>query len=185
MKIDETKTIIRKIKAFRPFMQTGNSAREETEFLKEWHKVLEPYDYEDVDRKLDEYFRDGDNIGKIPDVYYITKYLKTHTEKFQANGVWIRCPLCQKEMAQSSLNNHYERCSSVNYVYNKTKEYYNKTLNKDKLFAMSKEEFDSTYLRFLKSLISIVHDTTEKSRIEKVYKLLTGETVEITINEMI
>ncbi len=86
MTIDETKKVIQKIKTFRPFFQTGNSSSEEINFRKEWHRVLESYDYEDVDRKLNEYFKDGDNVGRIPDAYYLVKFLKTHEEKQQAGG---------------------------------------------------------------------------------------------------
>ena len=31
----------------------------------EWFKVLEPYEYADVDEKLDKYLKDLDNEGKI------------------------------------------------------------------------------------------------------------------------
>ena len=87
MTIEETKQIIQKVKNYRPFMQTGNSSREQGEFVMAWHDVLEPYDFADVDRKLLEYFKDGDNIGKIPDVFYLVKYLKTHEDKRNAQGI--------------------------------------------------------------------------------------------------
>lgn len=184
MTIDETKAIIRKIKTFRPFFQTGNGPREEAEFLREWHKVLEPYEHSDVDRKLVEYFRDGDNIGKIPDVYYITKYLKTHSEKQSSSGIWVRCPLCQKELAQNSFDSHYDRCSSVNYIYKKTEQYFNQTLDKRRLFEMPQDEFDKRYLDFLNKLLPKVSDLEEKTRLEKIVKLLNGENIHITVQEM-
>lgn len=184
MTIEETKQIIQKVKNYRPFMQTGNSSREQGEFVMAWHDVLEPYEFVDVDRKLLEYFKDGDNIGKIPDVFYIVKFLKTHSEKQSSNGIWIRCPLCQKELAQNSFDNHYSRCSSVNYIYKKTEQYFCQTLNKRKLFEMSQEEFDKRYLDFLNKLLPKVSDLEEKTRLEKIVKLLNGENIHITVQEM-
>ena len=32
--------------------------------LNEWTRVLEPYDFEDVDKKLDDYFKDSENFGR-------------------------------------------------------------------------------------------------------------------------
>ena len=71
----EAISIVDKIQVYRQSFLITNRVYEE------WFKVLEPYDYEDVDRKLDEYFRDSDNFGRYPDVYYLTKYLKTIEQK--------------------------------------------------------------------------------------------------------
>ena len=66
----ETKQIVDKIQVYRQsFLITNN-------VYQEWFRVLELYDYEDVDKKLDEFFQNGDNFGRYPDVYYLTKYLK-------------------------------------------------------------------------------------------------------------
>lgn len=184
MTIDETKKVIQKIKTFRPFFQTGNSSSEEINFRKEWHRVLGSYDYEDVDRKLNEYFKDGDNVGRIPDVYYLVRYLKSSTDKRQSDGIWIRCNLCGEEIADKHFDRHFDRCSSVNYIYKKTQEIFNQKIDKSKLFKMTQEEFDRRYLCFLQQVKEKTTDEEEKNRVEKIIRMLNGEKVNLTLEEM-
>lgn len=184
MTIEETKQIIQKVKNYRPFMQTGNSSREQGEFVMAWHDVLEPYDFADVDRKLLEYFKDGDNIGKIPDVFYLVKYLKTHEDKRNAQGIWVRCQLCQEEMSLSAYEKHYERCASVEYICKQSITEFGQRLNRKQMMGLSQEEFDKRYIGFLERLQAKVKDIDEKNRLGKIIKLLKGENVKITLNEM-
>ena len=54
----ETKQIVDKIQVYRQsFLITNN-------VYQEWFRILESYDYEDVDKKLDEFFQNGDNFGR-------------------------------------------------------------------------------------------------------------------------
>ena len=184
MTIYETKQVIQKIKTFRPFFQTGNSSAEEINFRKEWHKVLEPYDFEDVDRKLIEYFKDGDNIGKIPDAFYLTKYLKTHDSKRNSQGIWIKCQLCQEEMSLEEYDNHYERCASVEYICKQSIRVFGQRLNRNQMMNLSQKDFDKRYIYFLYQLQAKTKDFDEKTRLEKIIKLLEGKNGKMTLNEM-
>ena len=75
MTIEETKQIVDKIKIYRPNFG-GQFDKSGFDKLKlEWFRILEPYDYADVNRKLDEYFEDTDNTNKYPDPYYLTSIL--------------------------------------------------------------------------------------------------------------
>lgn len=185
MTLDETKKVINKIKVFRPFFQTGNSKTEENEFKLSWHEVLEPYDYDDVDKKLNDYFMDGDNVGRIPDIHYIVKYLKNHKEKKETTGIIIRCPLCQKELQYSMFDYHYERCSSVEYICKNSERYFLQRIDKNKLFQMNKEQFDRKYLEFISALKDKIEDKNEKNNLEKLVRMLNGEKVSLTVREMI
>ena len=184
MTIDEAKQVIRKIKTFRPFFQTGNGSREESEFLKEWYKVLEPYEFADVEQKLMEYFKDGENIGKIPDVFYITKHLKSHAEKRCAQGLWIRCPWCQEEVASPLFEEHYDRCLSVTFICKNAKTKFNQVVDPKKLISLPKEEFDKKYLIFIEKLIGKVTDIEEKDRLMRIAKVLKGEKITITLKDV-
>ena len=75
----EVSDLLEKIQAYRQSFLITNAV------INEWNRILEPYDYDDVNKKLDEYFKNGDNFGKYPDVYYLTKYLKSHDEKIKAD----------------------------------------------------------------------------------------------------
>ena len=166
----ETKEIIQKIKIFRPFFQTGNSKSEERKFIEEWDKVLKDYSYEDVDKKVDEYFKDGNNIGKVPDPYYLVKYLNTETEKKSSDGLVVRCPICQKEMQACDFENHYGRCLSVSYICKRSKMYFGQTPDTEKLYAMEQREFNRKYLEFLKKLYEKPIPEWEKMNLEKAFE---------------
>ena len=66
MTIEETKQIVDKIKVYRPNFG-GQFDKSGFDKLKlEWFRILEPYDYADVVDKINKYFKDLDNEGKIP-----------------------------------------------------------------------------------------------------------------------
>ena len=54
----EVSDLLEKIQAYRQSFLITNAV------INEWNRVLEPYDYDDVNKKLDEYFKNGDNFGK-------------------------------------------------------------------------------------------------------------------------
>lgn len=149
----EVTDLLDKIQAYRQSFLITNAV------LNEWSRILEPYDYEDVDKKLDEYFKNGDNFGKYPDVYYLTKYLKKHDEKLKIGVNYINCHLCGKLIDLTKFNEHYERCSSVDYIVRMYKKYYDKNLNEQKLWDLSKEEFDKKYWNFCEKLYERMEDT--------------------------
>ena len=133
MERKEVGKIMDKIRAFRQsFLVTDNT-------FNEWCKILEPYRYEDVDKKLDEYFRDSSNFGQYPDAYYLTKYLKTEEQLSQTQEINAKCSLCGKEMPYNELEEHYDRCSSIDYVYRESRKYLHKTFDKQKLWEMDNE----------------------------------------------
>ena len=73
----EVSDLLEKIQAYRQSFLITNAV------INEWNRVLEQYDYEDVDKKLDDFFKNGDNFGRYPDVYYLTKYLKKNRRKIE------------------------------------------------------------------------------------------------------
>lgn len=152
MTIEDTKQIVDKIKIYRPNFG-GQFDKSGFDKLKlEWFRVLEPYDYDDVNRKLDEYFKNGDNFGKYPDVYYLIKYLKSHDEKIKTNGIGVRCQICGRIVSADNYDEHYDRCNSVEYLCNMSEKYFSKKLSKEKLTKASKSEFDKYYWDFCNKL---------------------------------
>lgn len=143
---DEAIKIVDKVKVYR---QTFNAT---VPVYQEWFKVLEPYDYEDVDRKLDDYFRNGDNFGKYPDAYYLTKYLKKHDEKLQQGHMYVRCQVCGKTIDYASYDEHFNRCSSVDYLDRMASKHYGKKVDKEKLMKMSQQDFDTYYWKICESI---------------------------------
>ena len=170
----EAISIVDKIQVYRQSFLITNRVYEE------WFKVLEPYDYEDVDRKLDEYFRDSDNFGRYPDVYYLTKYLKTIEQKKEDSILYVNCQLCSKKIKYENYAKHYERCSSADYVVEMAKRYFNQNLSKEKMLEVTEEKFQSCYYNFCKKLYEVMTEGLLKHLLENV--LLTYEGKEPNLN---
>lgn len=170
----ESISIVDKIQVYRQSFLITNRVYEE------WFKVLEPYDYEDVDRKLDEYFRDSDNFGRYPDVYYLTKYLKTIEQKKDDSILHVNCQLCNRKIKYEDYKKHYERCSSADYIVEMAKRYFNQNLSKDKMLESSEKKFQSCYYSFCKKLYEVMPDGFPKHLLENV--LLTYEGKEPNLN---
>lgn len=163
----EVSDLLEKIQAYRQSFLITNAV------ISEWNRILEPYDYIDVDKKLDEFFKNGDNFGKYPDVYYLTRYLKKHSEKSELGNPNVRCQLCRKIIKYSEYQEHYERCSSVNYLCNMSIKYFNQELNRNKLMSAEQKIFDEYYWAFKKKLLPKIEDERQKHFLEN--SILTYE----------
>jgi len=164
---EESTKIVDKIKLYRQSFMITNS------LYVEWFRILEPYDYKDVDKKLDEYFKDSDNFGRYPDVYYLTRYFRTIEEKKNAPSYTPICPHCRKEVTMDKFQKHYDRCSSVLYLCEKSTKHFSKQLSYKKLMEASEKEFDEFYLKFCRELYDVLPNGLEKHLLENV--ILTGE----------
>lgn len=144
--------LLEKIQAFRQSFFITDAV------IRQWLEVLKEYDYEDVDKALDKYFKNGDNFGKYPDVYYLTKYLTKHDEKLKVGVNYIRCQNCQRIVELTEYNRHLDRCNSIEYLCDMSEKYYQKHLNKEKLFKMSDGEFEKGYWSFCEKLYEVMED---------------------------
>lgn len=141
--------------------------------VNEWCNVLAPYDYYDVTKKLDDYFRDSDNFGRYPDVYYLTKYLKTIEEKQIYSVPHSLCQICGQAVKFADYEKHYARCSSIDYLYEMSKRYLDKTLSKEKLKTVDDATFDNYYYSACRAIYNKMPKGFPKHLLENV--LLTHE----------
>ena len=176
-KKDVTK-ILEKIQAFRQSFLINNSK------FNEWTKILEPYRYEDVNKKLDEYFKDATNFGQYPDAYYLTKYLKTEEELSKTQEIITRCQICNEEMPFNDLEEHYDRCSSIDYVYREARKYLHKTFDKQKLWEMDNETFDKLYWKVCDELFKVMPNNLQRHCLENVILTHQGKEPRYTIEEL-
>lgn len=110
MQKTEVITFMKKIKAY---YQTFSM---EDYIVSEWQDRLKPYDLEDVYAKLDQHLS-GELKDQIPKLHYITKFLKTSEEKLKPSiDYLVDCNLCHRTMRLSEYDNHYSKCSSINYL---------------------------------------------------------------------
>lgn len=159
---EESLKIVDKIKVYRQ-----NFTITDLTYL-EWFKVLEPYDYSDVDEKLDKYLKDLDNEGRIPNPYYLIKYLKTKKEKQSVSSFKVACPLCGCYVNLEDLDGkHYDRCLSTRYIITMRKKYFDKETDIDILSELSDEVFWDKYYEFI-SMLSKMECVQEKDKLSKI-----------------
>lgn len=162
MEREQSKKIIDKIKVFRQsFLATP-------EIYSGWYEILKDYRYEDVDKKLDEYFKDATNFGQYPDAYYLTKYLKTEEELSKTANIQARCPICGELMDYNDLGTHYYRCSSIDYVYTQGRKYLHKTFDKQKMWDMDKSTFDKFYIKVCEEIFKVMPEGWQRHILENV-----------------
>lgn len=174
MVVDETQKIINTIKTFRPFFQNGNSKKEEIEFLKNWQKVFEPYTFDDINKNLNNWFKTSSHFGRTPDPYELVQGLLTETEKNQLkskNQIVIKCPICNVSIGLVSFNKHFTRCSSLDYIVNNRRKYFNKNTSYQELERLkrcSDSEFNKIYILFLNQIKKYNKSSDELKCINKI-----------------
>lgn len=162
--------VLEKIQAYRQSFLITNK------LIDEWYRVLEPYDYYDVNKKLDDYFRDGENFGKYPDVYYITRYLKTIEEKQIVNEPHAICQICRQPVKYENYQKHSDRCSSIEYIVEMSKRYLEKNVSKEKLLQADDKAFEKFYYSTCKLIYNKMPDGFPKHLLENVLLTYEGET---------
>lgn len=175
---EEVTNIVDKVKVYRQSFLVSDSV------YREWSRILAPYDYADVSKKLDEYFQDGDNFGRYPDPYYLTRYLRTIDEKKATPNVSAICPICKKQMNPIDYRKHYDRCSSANYLSVQSKKHFGKTLSHQKLMEVTQEQFDEYYWKFCKQLYEIVPEGLTKHLLENAIRSHEGLEPNYAIEEL-
>ena len=91
--------------------------------------------------------------------------------------------MCEKQIDLRDYDKHYSRCSAINYIENYMEKFFNKKVkNKDELFLMSDEKFNSMYDKFLNK---IVGKKISRVETEIILKILYPNEEEIVINDMV
>ncbi|MEI3530136.1 MAG: hypothetical protein V8Q75_03555 [Bacilli bacterium] len=174
----EVSDLLEKIQAYRQSFLITNAV------IHEWNRVLEPYDYEDVNQKLDEFFKNGDNFGRYPDVYYLIKYLKRTDEKLKIGVSYVNCQICQRLIDNVEYEKHFDRCSSVDYLCRMSEKYFNKNLNKGKMYLATEKEFDDYYWKFCEKLLDVIPEGLEKHTLKNSILSHYGHDIEYGINDV-
>lgn len=179
MSRDEVIKLLDKIKAYRQKFEINEVV------MDEWYNRLEPYDYEDVLAKLNEYLSDLTNQGKYPDPIYLTKFLKTRYQKENTKEPTIVCSYCLKPIKYLEYKAHSERCSSVEWLCDKSKHYFLKKLDKKKLFEMDAVTFDKFYYEFSKKLYPrLPEGSLQQKVLDNVIKSYEGKPIGYSIEDL-
>lgn len=150
----------------------------------EWLNVLKDYDYKDVDNKLDDYFRESKNFGQYPDPYYLTKYLIKTGEKFSMNNIMVKCSICGKKISQEQLDTHYDKCSSIDYIYRMHQKHYNTNIRKNELWELPNDTFEKMYWAFCNKLYNELPEGLEKKCLENAIRSHKGLEIRYSLDDL-
>ena len=135
-----------------------------------WLNELQVYDLEDVKKNLKQLMSE-DLYSKTPPLLSrIIRGLTPKSEKLDFTKSVIYCPRCHKGFnSHEEEDEHFGKCSSVDYVIKETRKWFKKELTRKELFAMSDEEFQERYKKLLWWIHDHTKDEREKARIEFIF----------------
>lgn len=143
----------------------------DNKMLSAWYEVLKDYDFSDVAQVVAECLSEDKFQYQPPTAYYLVKNLKKVTEKTNINSYQVYCPICGRlfETYTKQLE-HFDRCSSVDYVIIEFKKCYpnDKQPNKKELYEMSESEFKIRYLKLLNHIYKNTTSEKEKEILKNV-----------------
>lgn len=169
MELKDVKTILTRIKVNYPTFVNDDYTRSE------WYKELKDYSLDDVMDKLEQHFRSEQYGNSIPKVYFLTKYLTKEKEKGKKIFGLLQCNICHKFIDMDEYDNHFARCSSIDYLNKQSIKYFKKEIDKEKFYALSDEVFDEKYDKVLKYVLSNTDDENEINNISKYFETLEEE----------
>ena len=175
---EESSRIVDRVKIYRQNFVIGNS------IYAEWFRILEPYDYEDVNKKLEEYLRNADNYNRIPDPYYLTKFLNTIEQKEKKEVIIVSCTLCGKKINILEYEIHYSRCLSAKYLCKESKKHFNRELDYERLMNAPDKKFEDFYWDFSKKLLDQLPDGIQKHSLENSIRLHEGKEIKFSKEEV-
>lgn len=141
-----------------------------SEKINVWLNELQMYDAEDIKRNLKELMAE-DLYSKTPPLLSrIIRGLTPKNEKVDFTKTIYFCSRCNKAFnSKEKCDEHFDRCSSVDYVIRETKKWFKKELTRKELFNMSDEEFQEKYKKMLLWIHDHTTDEREKTRIEFIF----------------
>lgn len=177
--------IIDKIVIHRPFFKSRLGDKVLTNLIIEWEKIMEPYDYEDIENNLDAFFRDENNYGREPDAYQLIRGLYKSKEKEEKNKGNVGCQFCGRVLTQLEMEKHEPRCRSIKYLQRLYAKYFNRTLaDLEKLYNIADKEFNEDYIKVLERTLPLVKNEAEKRSMSNVIETYYGRPPKFSIDEV-
>ena len=139
--------------------------------IDEWHIFLKDYTYADVSKKLDEHLSSEQYGQYIPKVAFLVKYLTKEEDKNKVEDFKIQCRLCEKYIKNSEYQEHFKRCSSINYMNDQRYKYFGKKFDDNaikQLWNMEEETFRKKYREMLEIVKNNTKDDEEKERVKAI-----------------
>ena len=135
-----------------------------------WLSELQMFDVDDVKRNLKELMAE-DLYSKTPPLLSrIIRGLTPKNEKIDFTKTVYFCSRCNRGFnSKEECDEHFDRCSSIDYVIRETRKWFKKELTRKELFAMADEEFNERYRKLLLFVQEHTTDASEKTRIGFIF----------------
>lgn len=180
MELKDVKTILNRIKVNYPTFVNDDFTRSE------WYNELKDYSLNDVMEKLEQHFRSEIYGNSIPKVYFLTKYLTKEKDKGSTKKYIIACSNCGKHISSDEVEQHYERCNSIEYLLKNSEKYFHKKLNREKLEQADEKTFRDYYWNFCEKLLPLVDDNPIfKKSLENKLEIYGGRNPKYTVGEIL
>ena len=148
--------------------------------IDEWFEQLKEYDIEDLNNKLDSHVK-GEYGDIPPRINYLVSGLIKSVNKGATPSYIVECPMCHCDVSIQRLDNHYARCSAINYLSNKCEKFYHAKINKQALYVMDDDKFEKVYINFLNKTID--KNTLEETKV--IMKILYPNNSDEVITDMV
>lgn len=182
----EVKELIDIITIHRPYFVSRLGDNILNNMMKEWERIMGPYDFEDIKNNLETFLKNENNYGKDPDAYQLIRGLLTTEDKKTNSLGRVACQFCGRWFNRLELADHEDRCRSVKYLKKVYKKYLNSNLNVGKeLYEMNQEEFDKRYINTLEKALPRVTDILDKRGMTNVIETYYGREPKYTFEEVV
>lgn len=146
--------------------------------VSEWYNELKDYSVEDINNKFEEHLRNEQYGNSIPKIWFLTKYLTKEKDKGKnnANEIHTNCMICGKELILSEYEEHYHKCSSIDYIIRQYKKFKGQEISRKDLEELSDKKFEEVYEKIIN--MTYENGTAEERKYIEKYKESKNEVLD-------
>lgn len=180
----EVNSLLEKVKMYRPFYEGSLGKESFIKLKQDWYKALEKYSFNDVEEKIEEFFKNDNTNTKVPTPYQLRDDLIPEEIKEKQSKYKLTCMFCGRWLDGNEIQKHERRCRSVKYLSSLCLRYFKRDIgNKPELYDMSDELFNKNYIIVLEKILNYVGEN-ERKGIENVINSYYGRETAYSINEL-
>ena len=185
MSLEQIDVLLSRIKVHRPFFMKDMKKDDQVLLKKEWYKILINYDNIEVNEELDKYFSDLDNDNKNPTVYSLISNLSKVSDKQINDDVRVYCQICGADINLKNYQEHYDHCSSIEYLSKMAFKYLNMKLRKDDLRNLNNKDFEKLYWDCCNCLLKKIEDPIELHFLKNSIAAHEGQEINLDLGQII
>ena len=138
----------------------------------------------DVYAKFEDHLN-SENSDELPKLHALIRNLTTIDKKSIQYKNYCYCNLCNMRLDISQYKIHYVRCSSVDYICNMAKKYFDKNLNRKKLMSVAEVDFEQYYWSFCEKLYDKMEDGLQKHTLKNAILTHNNLPPEADLNQIL